>query len=53
MLIFMMVLLKKIIPNRQLAEEIYKSIIRMIEKQKVYSSFQDNVCWSSRYASKK
>ena len=29
--------------NEQLAEEIHKSIIRKLEKRKVYSSFRDNI----------
>ena len=30
--------------NEQLAEELYKPIIRKFKKRKVYSAFKDNVC---------
>ena len=30
-------------PNYQLAEELYKPIIRKFKKRKVYSSFRDNI----------
>ena len=30
------------LPNKQLAEELHKSIIRIFEKRKLYSSFKDN-----------
>ena len=36
-----------IIPNQELAEELHKPIIRKSEKQKVYSSFKDNVIWGA------
>ena len=31
-------------PNYQLANELHKQIIRKFKKQKVYSSFRDNIC---------
>ena len=34
----------EIMPNQQLAEELYKPIIRKFGKQKVHSSFIDNIC---------
>ena len=34
----------EIMPNQQLAEELYKPIIRKFGKQKVRSSFIDNIC---------
>ena len=36
-----------IIPNQELAEELHKPIIRKSGKQKVYSSFKDNVIWGA------
>ena len=34
----------KILQNQELAEELYKPIIRKFEKWKVHSSFTDNIC---------
>ena len=31
----------EIIPNQQLAEELHKTIIRKLEKRKIFSSFKD------------
>ena len=33
----------KIISNQQLAQELQELIIRKLEKQKIYSSFKDNI----------
>ena len=33
----------KFMPNQQLANELYKTIIKKFEKRKVYSSFKDNI----------
>ena len=33
----------KIMTNQQLAEDLHKSVIRKLEKPKVYSSFKDNI----------
>ena len=33
----------KSMPNQQLANELYKPIIRKFKKRKVYSSFRDNI----------
>ena len=38
--------IKSIPQNRQLAEELYKPIIRKLKKRKVYSAFKDNI-WAS------
>ena len=35
----------KSLPNKQLANELYKTIIRKYKRRKVYSSFKDNI-WS-------
>ena len=34
--------------NQQLAEELYKTIIKKIKKRKVYSSFKDNICGANQ-----
>ena len=39
----------KIMPNKKLAKELHKSIIRKLEKQKVHSSFIDNI-WGADLA---
>ena len=36
-------------PNYQLANELYKPIIRKLKKRKVYSSFRDDI-WGVDYA---
>ena len=33
----------KSIPNQQLGDELHKPIIRKFKRQKVYSSFKDNI----------
>ena len=33
----------EIVSNKELAEELHKSIIRKLKKRKVYSSFRDNI----------
>ena len=35
--------------NKELAEELHKSVIRKLKKQKVYSSFMDNI-WGADLA---
>ena len=39
----------EIMPNQQLAEEIYKLVIRKFEKRKVCSSFTDNI-WGADFS---
>ena len=39
----------KIIPNRQLSEELHKAIIRKFEKGIIHSSFMDNI-WGAGIA---
>ena len=39
----------KIMSNQQLTEKLYKAIIRKFEKEKVYSSFKDNI-WGADLA---
>ena len=34
----------EIMPNKEFAEELHKQINRKFEKQKVHSSFKDNIC---------
>ena len=41
--------IKSISQNKQLAEELHKSIIRKSEKRKVYSAFKDNI-WAADLA---
>ena len=36
-------IINKIIPNRQLCEELHKAIIRKFEKGIIHSSFMDNI----------
>ena len=33
----------KIVSNQQLTEELHKSVIRKLEKRKVYSTFRNNI----------
>ena len=33
----------KVMPNKQLAEELHKLIVKKFEKRKVHSSFKDNI----------
>ena len=42
----------KNIPNKELAEELPKPVIRKFNKRKVHSPFIDNIlgCWFRRYA---
>ena len=39
----------EITKNQQIAEKLYKSIIRKLKKRKVYSSFKDNI-WGADLA---
>ena len=39
-----MVLKNKNVSNQELAKELHKLIIRKFEKQKMHSSFIDNIC---------
>ena len=41
--------IKSMPQNEQLAEELYKPIIRKFEKRKVYSTFKDNI-WGADLA---
>ena len=40
---------REIMPNQQLAEEIHKPIIKRLEKQKLRSSFIDNI-WGANFS---
>ena len=46
---FFVAILKLKMSNQKLAEELYKAIIRNIEKQKVHLSFTDNILGSLSY----
>ena len=50
--VYKSVIKSKIILNQKLAKELHETIIRKVEKRKVYSSFEDNI-WGANFANMK